>query len=900
MLTIYIDNQPYQVKEGQNLLQACLSLGFDLPYFCWHPALHSVGACRQCAVKVFKDDKDTRGRITMSCMTPVAEGMRLSIDDPDARAFRSSVIEWLMLNHPHDCPVCDEGGECHLQDMTIMTGHNYRRTRFKKRTHRNQDLGPFINHEMNRCIQCYRCVRFYRNYAGGRDFNVFGSHDNVYFGRHEEGALESEFSGNLVEVCPTGVFTDKTLKQHYTRKWDLQTAPSICVHCGIGCNTIPGERYGTLRRILNRYNHEVNGYFLCDRGRFGYEFVNSGRRIRKPLIKSPSPTPPIKGGATSSPLVGEDMRRGGHEGLEPISKESALKHIADILSKSGSVIGIGSPRASLESNFALRSLVGPDNFYSGLSDKEHRLTGLIVDILQKGPARTPSLHEIETADAVLVLGEDVTNTAPMLALALRQAAQNKQRETAASMKIPDWDDNAVRNAGQNTRTPLYIASSEKTKLDDVATKSYQAAPGDIARLSFAVAHELNPDAPAVQGISDATLPSSLPSREGQQKVTSPLVGEGQGEGDRQKLLSLAKEIASALKNAKRPVIVSGTGCMSQTIIEAAANVAWALCSIGKQAELCYTVLECNTVGLALMNGKSIDAAFKALEDGQADTLIILENDIYRRADAKIVDEVLAHAKNIIVIDHLVNPTSSKADVSLPAATFAEAHGTLVNNEGRAQRFYQVFQPNHDIQASWKWIDDIMTAIGKSPLTQPSPLGGEDKRSLDDVIEEMASSLPVFKRVMEIAPTADFRISGQNIPRQPQRYSGRTSILANISVHEPKPPQDTDSPLSFSMEGYEGQPPTPLVSRYWSPGWNSVQALNKYQEEVGGPLKGNDPGKRLLNNADQIQPTFFNYDQGSMHADDAPRYHIFSSEELSAYSPAIAARNQKMPTKPEKP
>ena len=131
------------------------------------------------------------------------------------------------------------------------------------------------------------------------------------------------------------------------------------------------------------------------------------------------------------------------------------------------------------------------------------------------------------------------------------------------MKIPVWDDNAVRNAGQNARTPVYIASCEKTKLDDVATKTYQASPDDIARLGFAVAHELNPDAPAVQGISDATLPSSLPSREGQQTVPSPLVGEGQGEGDRQKLLSLAKEIASALKNAKRPVIVSGTGCMSQ-------------------------------------------------------------------------------------------------------------------------------------------------------------------------------------------------------------------------------------------------------------------------------------------------------------------------------------------------
>ena len=218
MPTIYVDNQPYQVREGLNLLHACLSLGFDIPYFCWHPAMHSVGACRQCAVKLFKDENDTKGKIVMSCMTLASDGIRISIEDPDAVRFRKAAIEWLMINHPHDCPVCDEGGECHLQDMTEMAGHIYRRYRFRKRSHRNQYLGPFVNHEMNRCIQCYRCVRFYIDYAGGRDLDVFGWHDRVYFGRHEDGVLQSKFAGNLVEVCPTGVFTDKPARRYYARK----------------------------------------------------------------------------------------------------------------------------------------------------------------------------------------------------------------------------------------------------------------------------------------------------------------------------------------------------------------------------------------------------------------------------------------------------------------------------------------------------------------------------------------------------------------------------------------------------------------------------------------------------------------------------------------------------------
>ncbi len=343
MAKIFIDGKEYEVDSSENLLHVALSLGLDLPYFCWHPAMGSVGACRQCAVVQFRNEDDETGKIVMACMTPAAEGTRISIDDPQATSFRASVVEWLMLNHPHDCPICDEGGECHLQDMTVMTGHTYRRNRFKKRTFKNQYLGPFINHEMNRCIECYRCVRFYRDVAGGRDFDVFAAHDHVYFGRHEDGVLESEFSGNLVEVCPTGVFTDKSLKQHYTRKWDMQTAPSICVHCSLGCNTIPGERYGKLRRIRNRYNADVNGYFLCDRGRYGYEFVNSPERIRQPRIK----TAP-----------------------EPATVEETLSHLKETLQPGRPLIGIGSPRATLESNFALRTLVGSENFFAGVSADE--------------------------------------------------------------------------------------------------------------------------------------------------------------------------------------------------------------------------------------------------------------------------------------------------------------------------------------------------------------------------------------------------------------------------------------------------------------------------------------------------------------------------------------------------
>jgi NADH-quinone oxidoreductase subunit G len=836
MATIYIDNKPYQVKDGQNLLHACLSLGFDIPYFCWHPAMHSVGSCRQCAVKQFRDEKDTRGKIVMSCMTPAADGTRISIDDPEAKAFRASVIEWLMTNHPHDCPVCDEGGECHLQDMTVMTGHDYRRFRFRKRTYQNQYLGPFINHEMNRCIQCYRCVRFYRGYAGGRDLEVFASHNHVYFGRHQDGVLENEFSGNLVEVCPTGVFTDKTLKTHYTRKWDLQTAPSVCVHCGLGCNTIAGERYGLLRRILNRYHGEVNGYFLCDRGRFGYGFVNSDLRIRQPLLRDP----------------------GNMGSAKPVTKEAALRHLASLLSFGGEVIGIGSPRASLEANFALRTLVGPDRFYAGLSEKDSLLIGEILTILAKGPARSASQSDAKRADAVLILGEDVTNTAPMLALALRQCALNKPVEAAGKLQIPEWHDAAVRTVAQNERGPLFIATTDATKLDDIAAETYRAAPDDVARLGFAIAAALSDGAPTVPDLSE-------------------------------EICGQAGRIAEALRNAKRPLIVSGTGCGSIEVIHAAANVARALCKEGRPCEAAFVVPECNSLGLALMEGRGMAEVFRVAEERTIDTAVVLENDLFRRAGSDALKDFFNRVKHVIVVDHIESRTTAEAEAVIPSATFAEAEGTLVSSEGRAQRFFRVLAPADNIQESWRWLREIGMAAGHTDM--------QGWRNLDTVTGAMAKEMEVFRNIPGVSPPVEFRISGMKVPRQPHRYSGRTAMQAKVHLHEPKPPDDPDSPLSFSMEGYDGMPPASLVPRYWAPGWNSVQATSKYQKEVGGALLGGDPGLRLMEAGGHEAIPFFSDVPGPFAQREGvwlvvPRYQIFGSEELSALSPAVAERMSK--------
>ncbi len=825
--TVYIDNKPYELEENQNVLKAATSAGLDIPYFCWHPAMGSVGACRLCAVKQYKDENDTQGKIVMACMTPVKEGARFSIHDPDAVEFRRAIVEFLMVNHPHDCPICDEGGECHLQDMTVMTGHNYREYRFKKRTYQNQNLGPLINHEMNRCIQCYRCERFYADYAGGDDLHHFGAHDHVYFGRYKDGPFESEFSGNLVEVCPTGVFTDKTLKQHYTRKWDLQTAPSICTHCSVGCNTIPGERYGKLRRIRNRYNGQVNNYFLCDRGRYGYGFVNHEKRVHSPLIQP------------------------NENDFETSSIDDIKYHLSQLQPNSQAIIGIGSPRASLESNFALRELAGEDNFFAGVNDHEFLINKTIIDILQNVFVKTPTLQEMHKADAVLILGEDITNTAPMMALAVRQAVRQKGFEISREMGIPDWHDAAVRDAVQNQYGPLYISTPAETKLDDIAKATHRAAPGDIARLGYAIAHELDSNAPSVENLSHDEK-------------------------------NLAKQIAEDLHQAKNPLVISGSS-LNQAIVFSAANAAWALKQNGINSLLSYTMKECNSFGLAMMTNKCLSEAIQKLDNNSNSTIVVLENDLYRRDAKEIIDSLFSKANYVIAIDHLMNTTTQNAHLVLPAATFAEGDGTIINQEGRAQRFYQVFVPEGNVQESWRWLQEIERITKRFDHCR--------WKALDDLVNDISNAISEFQPINDMAPPAEFRMAGQKIPRQPHRYSGRTAITAHQNIHEPKPADDPDSPLSFSMEGYEGEPPTALINEFWSPGWNSVQSVNKFQSEIGGPLHGGDPGKRLIEPEQIIHVDYFNTIPSPFSASDdgvlfVPLYHIFGSEELSVLSSGI--------------
>jgi len=807
MVKITVDGKVLEVDENNNLLEEVLSQGEDLPYFCWHQSMGSVGSCRQCAVIEYANDEDERGRLNMACMTSPREGGRYSI--AKAATFRAQAIESIMINHPHDCPVCEEGGECHLQDMTVMSGHNYRRYDGKKKTHTNQYLGPFIGHEMNRCITCYRCVRYYKDYAGGTDFGPQASHDNTYFGRWQEGPLESEFSGNLAEVCPTGVFTDKPFSKHYVRKWDLQTAPSICASCSVGCNTNPGERYGTLRRVVNRFNDEVNGYFLCDRGRFGTGYVNSDERITVSMTRTSHDADPVL--------------------ASPEAARKQLHAMAD------DAIGIGSPRASMEANFALRQLVGPDNFFAGVSDNELAMSQQVLEIYRTRPVNIASIKDIEASDAVVILGEDVTNTAARIALALRQSVKNLGKQMARDMKLPDWHDAAIRQLTMDKKSPLFILSPHATRLDDVAAEIHIASAAQAAKIGFAIATALDGNAPGVTGLTEAEQ-------------------------------ALVITIADALKNAKQPLIVSGTGSFSPALLDAAANIATALASKDKQANLALVVPEANSLGLALLmegSDKSLDSAMVS----GSKTAIVLENDLYRRAPSAAVDHFIDGLDQLAVLDSMKNATGEAANLVLASGTFAETAGTFVNYETRAQHFYSVFKPAEAIRSSVSWLSDLKLA---------------------EVTQNCADTIADCAGMADLTPGADFTVAGMKVPRQQHRYSGRTAMRANINVHEPKQEQDEDGILAYSMEGVAATTDATVFNTAWSGGWNSNQSVFKFQSHTGGPLKQAGNGKRLIAGSN-TEKLFSEIGKQSTDKGDFqvfPLYHLFGSEELTSNTPAI--------------
>lgn len=625
MPKLTIDSRTVEVPAGTKVIEAAERLGIVIPRFCYHEALGSVGACRMCAVKFLEGP--FKG-VQMSCMVDVQDGMVVSTTDPEAIEFRKFVIECLMLNHPHDCPVCDEGGQCLLQDETVSGGHGIRRYSGRKRTYRDQCLGPFIAHEMNRCIHCYRCSRFYQDFSGYRDLGPMQSANRIYFGRFNDGALESPFSGNLVDICPTGVYTDKPAR-FKARRWDLQRVPSLCIHCSLGCNTVGNARYREMVRVEARFSGTVNGHFICDRGRFGFAYANREDRPRLARVD----------GQTAQMI---EAVRVASERLKRITLEAGHDAIACL----------GSPRSSIETQYALKRLCrqqlwrDPSYFVNA---EEEAKAGRAVSRLKSSLA--VSMREIEGADLILAVGVDPVNEAPMLALAMRQAFRKGARVVVVDprpVSLPFAFDHvpvrlgemeeilhlmAIGDSGQDRRgTGPRTAPWGDEAIAEVpyATRSFT---GDIRLLTARLAASRNPVVVCGTDIAGPGLPD------------------------------LAADCAGHL--AQR------TGRCGLFFVLASPNTFGAALFSSTSAWTFSGVVE-------------------AMEAGKVKALIVVENDpFFDYPDQERIVRAIQKLEFFVVLDCLPSKLAALAHVFLPTTTVFESSSTFINQEGRLQRAERV-------------------------------------------------------------------------------------------------------------------------------------------------------------------------------------------------------------------
>ncbi|MBF0610021.1 MAG: NADH-quinone oxidoreductase subunit NuoG [Magnetococcales bacterium] len=397
MPTLIIDGKEITVKDGATIMEAAKLLGVYIPHFCYHPKLSVSGNCRMCLVEVEKSPKPV-----VACAMPVNDGMVVKTNSDMALESRKAVMEMLLINHPLDCPVCDQGGECSLQDLAMKYGPDRARFHEDKRQVENWNLGAFIETEMNRCIQCTRCIRFSTEIAGVEEMGGIARGDHLLIGPAVDLELSSELSGNLAQVCPVGALNLKPF--HFqARGWELKQSEGICNQCAVGCHISRDYMEGKVKRVMASSCDAINDMWICDKGRFSYDGLTVGRN-----------TYPSERRNNMAPT--------------PITLNAALDRAAEIIKqvKPEEVAGLADDRQCGEDLYAfqdfMRRSVGTPHMdhrmrlrdYSGDKDGLTR-----ADLLMN-----TSLVQLASADVILLVGMDPRKETPMLNLRIRKAALN--------------------------------------------------------------------------------------------------------------------------------------------------------------------------------------------------------------------------------------------------------------------------------------------------------------------------------------------------------------------------------------------------------------------------------------------------------------------------------------------
>ncbi|HET6756972.1 MAG TPA: NADH-quinone oxidoreductase subunit NuoG [Burkholderiales bacterium] len=460
MIELEIDGKPVQVAEGTTVIEAANSLGIYVPHFCYHKKLSVAANCRMCLVEVEKAPKPLP-----ACATPATNGMKVRTHSPLAVDAQKGVMEFLLINHPLDCPVCDEGGECQLQDLAVGYGASASRYQETKRSVPNKFLGSLIATEMTRCIHCTRCVRFGIEIAGMMELGMVGRGEAAEILAFVDRTVDSEISGNMIDVCPVGALTSKPFR-FTARPWELSDKKSVSAHCALGSNLLVQTKLNRVYRVLPLENEELNECWLSDKDRFSYEALNSDERLTQPMIR--------RGGEWRSCDWPQAFNFIASR-LREICDEAGGEHIG----------ALATPHQTLEELYLLQKLMRA--LESGNVDHRLRQSDFSLDgALTGAPWLGMSVAEISQLKRILIIGSNLRKDHPLIAARIRKAAK---RGAELALLNPHDDDFALPVAHKAIVAPSMMVAV----LEQIVSALEGSRPNDPAR---AIAAHLSESEPA--------------------------------------------------------------------------------------------------------------------------------------------------------------------------------------------------------------------------------------------------------------------------------------------------------------------------------------------------------------------------------------------------------------------
>ncbi len=643
LLNIEVNGQPLKVRKGQMIMQATDPAGIYIPRFCYHEKLSIAANCRMCLVEVEKAPKPMP-----ACATPVAEGMKIFTKSPKAIAAQKATMEFLLINHPLDCPICDQGGECELQDLAMGFGRDIARFSERKRVVKDKNLGPLISTDMTRCIHCTRCIRFGAEIAGLAEMGATGRGEDMEIGTYIETSVDHELSGNIIDLCPVGALNSKPFRFH-ARAWEMTQQPLVSPHDGVGTNLYGHILRGRLMRVVPRPNEEINETWIADRDRFSYEGIYSDDRLLSPMIKE---------GGKWVPVDWEKALAAAAEGLKGVASRHGAAAIGVLASASSTL-------EELHLTARLARGLGTNNIDHRLRRQDFRDQASDPVVPTLGIA----LADVERLQSLLVVGSNLRREVPLIAHRIRKAAQ-----AGAQISFVNPDefeyffpvaDNVVSDSAVRSLAALVRAASDKTG---------KAAPSHLDVSNATV------------GEAERRIVGQLTTSERRAIFIGALA-----------LRHVAFSEIRALAAALADMTGASIGYLAEGGNAVGAHLAGVLPHRGAVGKAqAHTGLDARGMFESPRKGYLLVGGIEPAADCAAP----------RAADA------LAQAECVVMCTpYVTDELRRSAHVLLPIGSFAETSGTFVSLEGRWQSVAGVAQPLGAARPGWKVLRVLANLFG---------------------------------------------------------------------------------------------------------------------------------------------------------------------------------------------